>query len=357
MKGSRTIGSEIRNCCWMMRAIKTAIASFALAAIAVQGTDSFREQGIAAFQAGRYSAALEYLKKADAKDPSVQAFVGLSEAALNHCPVALPRLLAVEESQGALLRLASLAAVKCYSAGGDSSKAFAMLDSLQRKFPNDPDVLYLQAKLHMKAFNDATYAMFQRAPGSYRVHELSAEIFEVENRYSDAVAEYRKAIELNPAAPDLHFRLGRALLLESHEPASLQKAAAAFQDELKLNPEDGACEFQLGQIAQVQGLRQEARQHMERALALSPNFVQALIALGKMDTQEKQYQQAIARLVRATELQPSNETAHYALLTAYRDSGDLEKAKTEKEVLDRLQKPPAGEFTDFLNKLGEKPKQ
>jgi len=96
---------------------------------------------------------------------------------------------------------------------------------------------------------------------------------------------------------------------------------------------------------------------MERALALSPNFVQALIALGKMDTQEKQYPQAIARLVRATELQPSNETAHYALLTAYRDSGDLEKAKTEKEVLDRLQKPPAGEFTDFLNKLGEKPKQ
>jgi len=96
---------------------------------------------------------------------------------------------------------------------------------------------------------------------------------------------------------------------------------------------------------------------LERALSLSPNFVQALIALGKMDTQDKQLDRAIARLTRATELQPTSETAHYALLTAYRDSGDMEKAKAEKAKLDRLQKPPEGEFSDFLKKLGEKQPQ
>jgi tetratricopeptide (TPR) repeat protein len=189
------------------------------------------------------------------------------------------------------------------------------------------------------------------------VHELSAEIFEVENRYGDAVAEYKKAIEMNPSAPDLHFRLGRALLLESHNPDSLKNASEAFQAELKVSPEDGACEFQLGQIAQVEGKRDDAKAHLARAVALSPNFVQALIALGKIDAQEKQFNRAIARLTRAVELQPSNETAHYALLTAYRDSGDMNKAQAEKAKLDQLQKPPEGEFTDFLNKLGEKPKQ
>ena len=248
-----------------------------------------------------------------------------------------------------LQRLTGLASVKC-----DPVNALDRLQWLEQRFPNDPDVLYTAAKLHMKAFNDATFAMFQRAPSSYRVHELSAEIFETQNRYSEAIAEYRKAIETNPNAPELHYRLGRALLLQSHDPAALDQAANEFRSELALSPEDGACEFQLGQIAQVQGKMAEAKSHFERALALSPRFVQALIALGKLCSQAKDYPTAIALLSRATALQPANETAHYALLTAYRDSGDMEKAKEEKAALDKLQKPPEGEFSEFLKKLGEK---
>jgi tetratricopeptide (TPR) repeat protein len=91
--------------------------------------------------------------------------------------------------------------------------------------------------------------------------------------------------------------------------------------------------------------------HFEKALALSPQFVQAMIALGKMEAPDK----AIPLLRKAIELQPTNETAHYALLTAYRNAGQMDKAKEEKAILDKLQKPPEGEFNDFLKKLGEKP--
>ena len=143
----------------------------------------------------------------------------------------------------------------------------------------------------------------------------------------------------------------RALLLAGHSSESLTKAEAAFQAELRLNPEDGACEFQLGQIAQVEGKKPDAKAHFEKALALSPRFVQAMIALGKMEPPDK----AIPLLTKAVELQPANETAHYALLTAYRNAGQLDKAKAEKAILDKLQKPPDGEFSDFLKKLGEKP--
>ncbi len=332
----------------MMRGIKAIAALSASSLLLAANT---RDDGISAFQAGRYSVALQKLKQSPPADTVGQAFWGLTEAALNDCPAALPKLTAVHESEPDLYRLANLAAAKCYSALGDQAHTFAILDKLQRKFPNDSDVLYSNAKLHMKAFNDATLQMFERTPSSYRVHELSAEIFEVENRFTESIAEYRKAIELNPGAPDLHFRLGRALLLQNHEKASLDQAAAAFREELKVNPEDAACEFQLGQISQVQGNPPESKAHFERALSLSPNFVQAIIALGKLKTQEKHWTEAIVLLRRAIELQPSNEIAHYALLTAYRDSGDMEKAKGEKDTLDRLEKPPAGEFSDFLKKL------
>ncbi|HSU61036.1 MAG TPA: tetratricopeptide repeat protein [Bryobacteraceae bacterium] len=319
-----------------------------------------RDEGISAFKGGRYSVALTKLKEAskDSSDKTARVFLALTQAALGDCKTALPGLTALAPADGDLYRLGGLAAVKCYSSLGDDAQTYSLLKTLEHNFPNDPDVLYTAAKLHMKAFNDATFAMFQRTPASYRVHELSGEIFEVENRYSDAAAEYRKAIELNPNAPELHFRLGRAILLQSHSPESLEQAAAEFRSELKLSPEDGACEFQLGQIAQVQGNASAAKPHFERAVQLSPTFVQALIALGKLNSQAKQYGQAITLLSRATQLQPASESAHYALLTAYRDSGQMDKAKQEKAILDKLQKPPEGEFSDFLKKLGaQQPQQ
>jgi len=62
----------------------------------------------------------------------------------------------------------------------------------KKRFPADADVLYEAAKLHMKAWNDVVFQMFQKTPASYRVNQVSAEIFEVQGRYAEAAAEYRK---------------------------------------------------------------------------------------------------------------------------------------------------------------------
>ena len=324
----------------------------ALLLAALVTAQSVTDEGIAAFKQGRYSLALAKLK--GTKDPAGSAFLALAQAATGDCKTALLGMSGLQLQDPAIERLIGLAQVKCYGIIGDNAHAFALSDQLQKQYPNDADVLYAAAKLHMKAFNDATFAMFQQTPASYRVHELSAEIFETQNRYAEAIPEYRKAIELNPNAPDLHFRLGRAILLQSHDVRALDEAATEFQSELKLSPEDSACEFQLGQIASVKNNYAEAKTHFERALALSPNFIQAQISLAKVYLQEKNYGDAIRLLTQATQAQPANESAHYSLLTAYRNAGQMDNAKEEKVVLDRLQKTPEGEFSDFLKKLGEK---
>jgi tetratricopeptide (TPR) repeat protein len=340
----------------MMQGIR--IIAVLLAAASFAGAQrSARDNGIAAFDQGRYSAALRDLQTAVSQDPhdnAARTFLALAQAASGNCKIALPQL-AQPSSDPKLDKLAGIAAAKCYSAAGDQAHTFARLQELETRFPNDADVLYLDAKLHMKAFNDATFAMFQRTPASYRVHELSAEVFEVQNRYADAIAEFRRAIELAPDAPDLHYRLGRAILLASHTPQSLEQAAAEFRSELRVNPEDAASEYQLGEIAQAQTDSAAARACFERAVALSPDFVQALIALGKIESHQKHYTHAIELLNRAARLQPDNEAAHYALMTAYRDSGQPDKAQSEKDALDRLKKPPEGEFSEFLRKLGDQP--
>lgn len=323
-------------------------------AVAVATGQSRTDEGIESFRQGLYSQAIDKLN--DAKDERGQAFYGLALAATNKCSSALPHLREASHD-ASVARLQSIAAVKCYMATDRLPDAGTVLAVLSKQMPDDPDVLYLQAKLHMKGFNDATLAMFQKAPASYRVHQLSAEVLETQSRYNDAIPEYRKAIELNPKATDLHFRLGRALLFESHEEKALTEAASEFEAELKLTPEDAACEFQLGQIALVRGDSAEAKKRLQRSLALSPDFVSAMIALGKIASRDKKPTEAITLLTRAVQTQPENQSAHYALMTAYRDAGNIEQAKAEKATLDKLQKPSSGEFADFLKKIGEKPHQ
>ncbi len=312
--------------------------------------------GIAAFNQGRYAEARRILEKS-AGNPAARTFLGLARAATGACDAARPDLQA-QLSLGAgadraLLRLAGIALVQCAIAQNRISEAWEVLKQLQMFFPSDPDVLYETAKLHRKGWDDAVFQLYQKAPGSFRVNQLSGEIFETDGRYAEAAAEYRKAIQKNPAALNLHFRLGRALLLESHDPASLAAARKEFEAELALNPSDAAAEYELGRIlefAQDVG----AAAHFARAVALDPNFAEALIALARTRSAAKQYTEAIGLLERAVKIEPESEAAHYALMLAYRNSGRAADAQREKAIFDKLSRPPEGEFTEFLKKLGEK---
>ncbi len=323
------------------------------------GADSATEQGVAAFQQGRYSEARRLLQdalKSDPHDEHARTFLALAQAATGHCPEAVGSLTDrfSNSANPDLARLAGLALVQCVVADGETAKAVPLAAQLEAKYPNDADVLYQVARVHMKAFNDATRSMFEKTPASYRVNQLSAEIFETQNRFAEAASEYRKAIEKNPLALNLHFRLGRAILLESHNPEALALAQKEFEAELALNAEDAAAEFQIGQILNAGGKPDQALQYFQKALELSPDFAEAALAVGRMRVQAKQYADAIPLLEHVVALQPANEPAHYNLMLAYRDSGQMDKARREQQVLQKLQHPPEGEFTDFLKRLGER---
>jgi tetratricopeptide (TPR) repeat protein len=328
-------------------------------AVPLCADDSITALGIAAFHQGHYTEASRLLEDAVRRDPAdahALTFLALARAAGGHCPEATAELTSRFQSSvdPDLARLAGLALVQCMSAGGDPNKALAVAAQLETKYPDDADVLYQAARLHMRAFNDVTRRMFEKTPASYRVNQLSAEIFETQNRFAEASAEYRKAIAKNPQAVNLHFRLGRAILLESHDPQAMAQAQKEFERELALNAGDAAAEFQIGQILSVSNKTVEALAHFQRALDLAPDFVEAALAIGKIRVQAKEYSAAIPLLERVVAIQPKNEGGHYNLMLAYRNSGRTDKAREEQQVLEKLQRPPEGEFTDFLKKLGEK---
>lgn len=319
------------------------------------GQSSTVPDGVRAFHEGRYADAAKILEQ-HATDPAAVAFRAMALAATGRCTDAEPKLReSLSGSDSTIRRLSGLALVQCQISAKQYGAAVPLLETLQREFPKDADVMYETARLHMRAWNEAVFAMFQNAPASFRVNQLSAEVFETQSRYGDAITEYRKAIAKNSAALNLHFRLGRALLLDSHEPAALEAARKEFEAELALNPNDAAAEYQIGQILIAQQLAAEAAPHFEKALNAAPDFAEALVGLAKIRVADKQYETAIPLLERAVRIQPQSESARYSLMMAYRNTGRAADALRQKEELERLQKPPEGEFTRFLEKLGEKP--
>lgn len=301
--------------------------------------------GIFQFRQGDYRGAAQRLSATEAS-PGRDVFLGLSYVALGNCDHAAP-LLSKRFEFPDLRRMAGLGLAQCAMTENRVGDANEALERLRREFPDDADVLYQSARFHMRAFNDAVARMFDRTPASFRVNQLSGEILELQGRQEDAITEYRKAIAKNPAAVNLHFRLGRALLMES----KLDPALAEFEAELKLNPNDALAEYQIAQILQVRGDTAQATSRFQRALALKPDFVEAMIALAKAQKAE-----SIPLLEKAVRLAPANESARYALMIAYRNAGRMTEAEAQKTELDRLQRPPEGEFTEFLKRLGERPK-
>lgn len=350
-----------------MRGIKKADSSRArlgyllVAAFTLYGQDNSVERGVAAFHSGRYAEAAKILAAAPA-GPHQRVFLALSQAATGGCEIASPVLSAAlgEESDKDLRRLAGLGLVQCLAGGGKNEEALAAANRLQTIFPDDADVLYQAARLHMRLWNDVMFQLFEKAPASFRVNQISAEVLETQGQHTEAAAEYRKAIAKNPAALNLHYRLGRALLLRSHAAENLELARKEFEAELTLNPNDAVAEYQIAQILQTQGKAEPAATRFERAVALRPDdFPEAMMAVAKIRSGRKQFAEAIALLEKTVTLQPANEGAHYLLMLAYRNAGRSDDATREAAVLEKLRKPPEGEFTNFLKKLGEKapPKQ
>jgi tetratricopeptide (TPR) repeat protein len=317
--------------------------------------------GIAQFQRGEYAKAESSLQLAlqMKEDPRARAFLALARAGNGHCDIALRDL----ETQSSTLadaelrRLTGLGLAQCYLSKDRFADAVRVLAQLKKLYPADPDVLYESARVYMRAWNDTVQEMFQKTPSSFRVNQLSGEVFDTQGNYPEAVEQFKEAIRKNPRALDLHFRAGRSLLMSSHSPEVLSQAQQQFEAELALNPNDAVAEYEIAEILIAEQRPGDARPHLERAVQLNGEFPEALIALAKTKLQAKQNDAAIELLERAVRLNPNSEAAHYSLMLAYRDAGRIRDSLREKAELEKLQRPPEGEFTEFLKKLGDQAPQ
>ena len=278
---------------------------------------------------------------------SATAEHGIDMATTGHCAEALPVLRKAirNVSDADLKKRSGLAGLHCAMTRNEPYEAIDFLQVLSRDFPRDPEVLYQATHAYSDLSIRASQDLVHEAPFSYQVHELSAESLEVQGKWDDAAAEYKKILEINPKLSGIHYRLGRVLLSKPNpSPELTEEAKRNFQQELKIDPQNAGAEYVLGELARQASEWPDAIDHFTRATKLDAGFAEAYLGLGSSLSSEKRFTEAVPALETAVKLQPENPVAHYELATALNRSGRKEEADREFAIHRKMQEaspPPA----------------
>src|SRR5437667_12564936 len=177
-------------------------------------------------------------KPATTADSSVAAR-GVKLAETGHCADAMPLLKkSFPQTSNKDLKLKiGFDAVRCAMTLNQADLAADFLRLLNREFPHAPEVLYLTVHIYSDLSLRASQELADVAPSSSEARQLNAESLEVQGKWDEAAAEYRRILEHNPHAIGIHFRLGRLLLSKPDPDASMtDQAKEEFQQELEIDP-------------------------------------------------------------------------------------------------------------------------
>ncbi len=221
--------------------------------------------------------------------------------------------------------------VSLYTQNSDLERASGILAELRKIAPESPEVLYAAYRTYSDLSGEAIVALLLAAPDSAQTHQLMAHEDARQGNTNAAVAQFRKAIEINPHLPGVHFELAE-LLHSSQDPALKKDAEKEYRSALAENPQDEKTILRLADIDAQSGNTEQALTEYSKAAELQPGDADAKLGLAKILIDKNQPDRALALLEEAVRLEPTNATAHYRLATIYRKMGRAEDAKNEVEL-------------------------
>lgn len=153
-----------------------------------------------------------------------------------------------------------------------------------------------------------------------RTHALSGRAYEVQHDTDQAIAEYQKALSLNPMdlealhrLPALYFSEGYAYMRRNQNDLAIE----TYRKGLDIQPDNANAYRNLGLLYERTGKILQAEQAYSRGVDLFPDFVEAWNNLGLLYIEERQYDKAIAAYQRAIQADRDYAMAHENLANAY----------------------------------------
>jgi len=152
-------------------------------------------------------------------------------------------------------------------------------------------------------------------------YNLGMALFD-EGEREEAVAHYRMALKIDPDYAEVHFSLGNALFAMG----GMEEAIAHYRKVLEINPDYPDDRYDLANALLQSGKLEEAVREYRRALETTPSDARVLNNLGIALATKGESNGAIAQFRKALEKDPAFVDAHYDLGVALVKAGKIDEA-------------------------------
>lgn len=332
----------------------------AVLALDPKNAEAYANLGVVAFFRHDYRNASQYLRKAVAIDPSLvksQALLGICERRLGDpsARVLLEKSFSKLKDKSLRLQVGLELASLC-DQQGDTGATASVMRSLVDLDPDNVDVLFTAQRVYTELADDTLNKLAVLAPGSARMQQVIAERLVNGGDLPRAIEHYKKALQIDPRLPGVHFELGEAILQSApHEARTQAEAEKEFEAAEAIDGDAAKAECGLGAIAASQSDLDRAFAHYQRAYKLDPSEVEAQLGLARLLMMLQKPQEAIKYLQDAIRIDPLNSEAHYRLASGYRRLQMDDRAQEEMHLFQEIKKTK-DQVKDLYHQMNIKPK-
>ena len=208
--------------------------------------------------------------------------------------------------------------------------------------------------------------VLQATKDNYLAHNNLGTALTAEGKKEEAIAHYRKAIEINPYADISHFNLVAALVAQGRMEEAIaeikinpnqqeahshlgrvlaaqgkklaaqgkkldaqrmnEEAIAHYREVIKINPDNHGAHYNLGVVLAAQGKNEEAITHYLAAIKINPNYDDAYCNLANLLMKQGKIEEGVDNYRQAIKINPNYADAHYNLADVFVQQNKIDQA-------------------------------
>jgi len=264
---------------------------------------------------------------------------------------------------------------------GEPQLANNLCDQGLIQYPNDANILCLNAQAHIAAKNlEAAHANVSKAlkthPDFATAHEVYSDLLLIEGKFEQAIGGYQHALKLAPDRSRINSKIERGKQLlqsldsDSQEPLNdlafnkelaqarqhkadeePEKAEEIYRTILRKNPNHAEAMRLLAAVATVHRKHEDAELLLSRAVSVAPKFSRGWLDLAKTQLELGKHPEAIISAETLVSLSPDIAESHVALANTQAQSNLTEQSITSYQRALEINPAHPGAFSGLAHQL------